>query len=363
MTPSTPTMNSSSIVSGTNTTTNTTLQSSSSSSSSSSTTQQNVTNQIHPTTNQQLISALACLDNALELGKECQAYILRGKVNWALGQIEAGNRDFRSAALLSPGHPEVVIFQNMMFSEAGNLYSDAKRAMENKDFDEAVSSLNLAIKAAPEDVRLVVMRATVLRRMGCLEDAFVDLDRAARMYFIARYDYQDSELDSPEEALLTLNEHMAEYPEHLREPLEVTRQRNLTANEAAKNDHASALVMLDRTIQSEKGLVAAQMNHTNNSPSRTSRGGGVQNNTETMKNPSSGMMPWNQSRDTQTTNSFSHSKQQLQQQKPLTSLDVKTYGVDIRFLINRGDCRRALGDLNGALSDFNAAYEVDPQNW
>jgi tetratricopeptide (TPR) repeat protein len=140
--------------------------------------------------NEQLTLVLGCLDKAIELGKECQAYILRGKVNWALGQTEAGNRDFRSAAALDAGHPEVLIFQNIMFSEAGNLYADAKKFVNENDLDSAVKSLTLAIKAAPEDLRLVVMRASVLRKMGCLEDSFVDLDRAARMYFVARYSYQ-----------------------------------------------------------------------------------------------------------------------------------------------------------------------------
>ena len=37
--------------------------------------------------------------------------------------------------------------------------------------------------------------------------------------------------------------------------------------------------------------------------------------------------------------------------------------VDSRFLVNRGDCHRALGNSDLALSDYHRALDVKPEAW
>jgi Flp pilus assembly protein TadD len=63
-----------------------------------------------------LRDAIPALDHALALKPTShEAYILRGKCNWGLGHTDAGNRDFEQAGMSAPNHPEVVLFDQMMF--------------------------------------------------------------------------------------------------------------------------------------------------------------------------------------------------------------------------------------------------------
>ena len=37
--------------------------------------------------------------------------------------------------------------------------------------------------------------------------------------------------------------------------------------------------------------------------------------------------------------------------------------VDAKYFVNRGDCYRAINHIEQAMSDFNRAYDSDPNNW
>jgi tetratricopeptide (TPR) repeat protein len=199
---------------------------------------------------------------------------------------------------------------------------------------------------------------------------------------------------------------MEKYPEHLREPLEVTRQRNLTSNEAAlelmmQNDHHNALNILNKTIESEMALAAAAdaskvMRNSRASSGRKSGGGGTAKKNLNAKSKNSSTIELDQleqkesnmeqralaivdrtvgyeeeeTSDFQMTNTALQATTALSTSTAATAVgvvmksnDLSTYGVDIRFLINRGDCHRALGNLSAALHDFNAALEVNRDNW
>jgi hypothetical protein len=45
------------------------------------------------------------------------------------------------------------------------------------------------------------------------------------------------------------------------------------------------------------------------------------------------------------------------------AMSIDSRGIDVRFLMNRGECLRCLGDLMGARDDFTAALEADPSHW
>ena len=175
------------------------------------------------------LEAFACVDRALELNPgDVQALILRSKLRWARGQLEPGIRDFRAAMALKSDHPEVLVFQQLMAQKAKKLCDAAKvhtcidliavhdgyssrsphapdpvricpdsslrssfitpqAAIEGRDLSKAISILNLAIKVTPEDMRLVVLRASTLRRAGHFDDAMKDLDKCSLAFFRARY--------------------------------------------------------------------------------------------------------------------------------------------------------------------------------
>ena len=321
-------------------------------------------------------AALACVDTAVTLATAtsadtavssgggggsadlCQALVLRAKLLWASDQAEAGNRDFRAATKLDPGHPEVRVFEGMMTRKAAKMYGLAKEAMQRRDLAEATAQLSAAVRVTPDDVRLYMLRASALRQAGHFGDALADLEAAATRSFVARHGYRPphrpdgwgggDESDestagsktrspaSPRAAARArgaaggsggdgadpagaaqLRAAMEAQPVWAREPWEVTRQRNLVFNDLGlalivAGRHAEALELLDRAIGSEAELAMGPHG-----------GGGA--------------------------SSGGHG--------------AVSEGVDVRFLVNRGDCYRALGRLDEARSDFSRAHAADPSNW
>ena len=404
--------------------------------------------------------------------------VLRGKLNWQRGQVDAGNRDFRAAQRADPQHPEVLAFQRTMAAKASAFYASAKAAMEPKgkdntttsamtsikaetaaikmsaqaahvgherentgsgsssdgrDLPAAVRYLTSALRMTPEDVKLYVLRASALRQSGFFQDALRDLDTCAERCFAAHFNLRlpedesgdsgdhggsgggsrggsalgsrggisrgskrrDAENFLPGEAPLSvadqrlaLRRALAEatkaydelsFGHHNKsnavtttaasaapatavpmistgpwvEPWEVARQRHLCWNDAAlllmlRGDHAAALPHLNRAVDAE-----ARMH-------RTSSNNASSNSNANFFSPSStqGLSPWDQdaSRNKAATAGVAPAPGDA-----ATVVDAR--GIDVRFLMNRGECLRCLGDLLGARDDFTAALEADPTHW
>lgn len=134
-------------------------------------------------TSEGLADAIPALDHALSLKPTShEAYILRGKCNWGLGQVDAGNRDFEQASLVAPNHPEVILFDQMMFRKASRLYQAAVAHMEAERFPQAADELTRALRVTPDDAKLLVLRATALRLTRRFKEALADLDTASKTY-------------------------------------------------------------------------------------------------------------------------------------------------------------------------------------
>jgi len=343
----------------------------------------------------QLAMAQTCCDRCLELDPDgssqaCAgaALVLRGKLNWAQDQLEAGNRDFTAAAALEPSHPEVLVFHHMMALKAEKFYAVAKEKLTGaaapgdssssaggssagdattsgaflssslrgetskrggvggggggggeeeeeedffstkrgrserraapppppppvqKDLPGAIKCLTEAIKVTPEDGRLLVMRASALRQGGHFEDALSDLERAAKEYFIARH-------GGAAGPILGAGPSNATLPVWAREPWEVTRQRNLVWNDMAlglmlKGHHGQALTLLDRVVTLEAELLTVA------------------------PKAKPDLLP-----------EAADAAVNRQMKKELV--------IDPRFLLNRSDCHRFLGNLPHALRDLEWA--------
>ena len=92
------------------------------------------------------------------------------------------NRDFEQASLVAPNHPEVILFDQMMFRKASRLYQAAVAHMEAERFPQAADELTRALRVTPDDAKLLVLRATALRLTRRFKEALADLDTASKTY-------------------------------------------------------------------------------------------------------------------------------------------------------------------------------------
>ena len=65
--------------------------------------------------------------------------------------------------------------------------------MESHRFYEAADDLTRAVRVTPDDVKLLVMRATAFRLTRRFKEALGDLDAAAKGCFVARHSYREPE--------------------------------------------------------------------------------------------------------------------------------------------------------------------------
>jgi len=79
--------------------------------------------------------ALRDIDHVLILHKfSPDTWVLRAKLRWYLGNIPAGNGDFRRAHALDPRHPEVIVFEELLWKNADIAYREASGAIMTKNY-------------------------------------------------------------------------------------------------------------------------------------------------------------------------------------------------------------------------------------
>lgn len=245
--------------------------------------------------------ALRDVDHVLTLHKfSADVYILRAKLRWLLGNVPAGNADFRSAHSIDPNHKEVIEFENMLWKNAEDAYREASSALMRRNFQLALRKLNAAIELNPEDVKILILRASAYRSMQQYSHALADLDEAARVFRSQRSAVLEKAHASSSNASSA-----DDFTEHA----EITRQRNLTLNDLAvqrfrHKDFRGAITLFNQVIESEANSDIS---------GAAAREG----------------------------QSF----------------------VNTSFFSNRGDCHRELGQLHSALADYHVAYDLDPNNW
>jgi tetratricopeptide (TPR) repeat protein len=250
-------------------------------------------------------AAFTDTDKAVHVDNNCcDGFILRGKLNWKLGQKKAGNEDFKRAHKIDRFHPEVKVFEQMMWGQAEKAYQDASAYLLQRNYDQAIELLSSALELNPGDVKVLVLRASALRQKGSYEAALEDLAEASEIYCYN----QNQQL--PDHGLAGNgggggggggdNEQTNGAYEHP----EITRQRNLTHNDMAVHLCENKQYLMAITLFNK--VIAAEMQ------------------------------------------------------------SARVYEgtvVDARFYVNRGDCYRSLGKLVPALADYHSAYEIVPKDW
>jgi hypothetical protein len=73
-------------------------------------------------------------------------------------------KDFRRAEQLDPNHGEVLGFVQTLRNNASDCFASALKQTEEKDYQEAVISLSLALEVMPDDMKCLVVRAAALRQ-------------------------------------------------------------------------------------------------------------------------------------------------------------------------------------------------------
>lgn len=164
----------------------------------------------------------------------CEMYVLRGKLYWAAGSTDAGNRDLRLASTLQADHPEVLAFGALSFRKVERLYNQAVELFQQREHEEALKLIDLALEISAEDIKLHILQSKLLRALKRLPAAFSAIQRATELFTKA------SQFD-------------------MKVPEDITRQTNLVFNDmaiqcAGKGEYEKSIALLNKVIASEKKL-------------------------------------------------------------------------------------------------------------
>ena len=164
-------------------------------------------------------------------------YILRAKLRWMMGSTGSGNDDFACAQRLDPEHPEVKIYEDMLWNKVEEVYAEASQCLLRKDYPSAKRLLSNGLELNPADIKVRVLRAATNRFMKYHDEALADLEHASQVF---------SEQNQTEQV-----------------HAEIVRQQNLTFNDMAvesfkKRNFHRAITLFNRVIESENfGKVSA----------------------------------------------------------------------------------------------------------
>ena len=242
--------------------------------------------------------------------------------------------------------------------------------MESHRFYEAADDLTRAVRVTPDDVKLLVMRATAFRLTRRFKEALGDLDAAAKGCFVARHSYREPEptafLTGDAQAIARKREYavrqaMGGVHVSRREPFQVTRQRTLVYNDIALDlmngperggQHARAVTFLNKAVVLERQLATGDL---------LAGAGGVQLTSAGATSSAAAITAASFDASNHLLSPASKHPQAARMARDATAKESRR--LLTRLLINRGDCYRALNKVEQALADFHGALEEDPENW
>lgn len=199
---------------------------------------------------QQWSSALHDADCSVRVDStNCDAFILRAKLHWKVGNRKEGNEDFKRAHKLNPQHIEVKKFEQKMWDLAEQAYQTASSCLLRNNFSKAIDLLSNALELNPGDVKVLVLRASAFRQQGSFQQALEDLEEAREIYCFSQERDQPKRDQPGAEDNSKDNDGIFEHPE-------ITRQRNLTLNDMAvdkfqKKQYQEAITLFNKVIVAE----------------------------------------------------------------------------------------------------------------
>lgn len=164
----------------------------------------------------------------------CEMHVLRGKLYWAAGMTDQGNKDLRLASTLQPEHPEVLAFGAQSFRKAEKMYNQAVSLIKEGGYEEALKLINMALEISADDIKLHITLSKVQRLQKNLPAAYSAIQRATQLFT------QSSQFD-------------------MKVPEDITQETNLVFNDmaimcAGRGEYEKAIALLNKVISSEKKL-------------------------------------------------------------------------------------------------------------
>ena len=78
-----------------------------------------------------------------------ELYILKAKILWAQGLIDAGNKEMIIASTMSSRHPEVLAFNDRTYSKTEQLYKEAVKLFGSGELEVMYYELLIPNRASP----------------------------------------------------------------------------------------------------------------------------------------------------------------------------------------------------------------------
>ena len=120
--------------------------------------------------------AIADYDRAVTLGLQSAAlHNDRGVAWWHRGSDARALEGFNAALELDPDHPLALINRGDLYEKRGDLTRAAT------DFERVIDVQTAVLQERPHDLAALTMRGAAANRAGRLDDALLDLNRAAEL--------------------------------------------------------------------------------------------------------------------------------------------------------------------------------------
>lgn len=185
-------------------------------------------------------SALHAINRAINISQNItiDMYILRAKILWAMGQIDAGNKDMRKVIAIDNSHPEVKAFIQRAFANAEQQYLEAYELFKSKKSYESIKILKSILDINQNDIKLYLLLSKCYRQIGDLETAYKILNDATQIY---------KNLDPYRQYSI------------IKVPDEIPLQQNIILNEMAlqralEGEYDRAIILLNKAIASERKI-------------------------------------------------------------------------------------------------------------
>jgi tetratricopeptide (TPR) repeat protein len=185
--------------------------------------------------------ALHAINRAINISTSItiDMYILRAKILWALGQIDAGNKDMRKVIAIDNSHPEVMAFIHRAFANAESQYLEAYKLFQQKKSQDGIKILLTILEVNQNDLKLYLLLSKLYRQNLQLDLAYKTLTTAVGIY---------QKLDPYQQ-----------YTKLVKAPDEIFLQQNIILNEmamkcAVEGEYQQAIILLNKAIASERKL-------------------------------------------------------------------------------------------------------------
>lgn len=124
-----------------------------------------------------LIYAIHEVEKVLKANNACvEAFLLRGKILWALNKDSEGNLDYWKAHHLDKDHPEVQEFLRFVIPQVERIIKDTKFLVVQNATEKCLLNIKKGLELYPNNVDILLIKSYIHRQAGEYDQALRDLD-------------------------------------------------------------------------------------------------------------------------------------------------------------------------------------------